>query len=142
MEDMAMALRTTDNDVRDLFPDRAEDVTGELTAFITPASLIVDEIEATADTRLNDDLLKEIERWLAAHFLSILQQPKSQEKIGDAQAVYQGTTGMGLEFTFYGQQARMLDPTGHLAARDKKKTPLVFMAMGTSWDGDDDEDED
>lgn len=85
--------------------------------FIEAATLLV--TKRLSGAGLGADLLKEIERWLAAHFVSMRDQRVSSRKLGDASDTYQGQTGMGLDYTSFGQQAKMLDPTGNLAKLGK-----------------------
>jgi hypothetical protein len=65
---------------------------------------------------LSADTLTEIEKWLSAHFLAIRDQRVESEAVGgEWQVRYQGTTGMGLQATTYGQMALTLDTSGSLA---------------------------
>lgn len=85
--------------------------------FIMAASLVIDTNLASAG--LTAGLLKEIERWLSAHFLAIRDPRFTQVKTDSDTMVFEhGKTGMGLKATMYGQQALSLDPTGILAALD------------------------
>jgi len=101
----------------------------ELTPFITAASQLVDGI-----TGLGSATLKEIERWLAAHFVAIRDQRTVKDSIGDSSHTYGGKTGMGLDFTSYGQMAKALDTTGHLASLSLKKAGFTYLG-GTVEDG-------
>lgn len=74
-----------------------------------------------ADKGLDDDLLKEITRWLAAHMLATVDRREKSESFGDASRSYDGQTGMGLDATMYGQQVKVMDYTGTLAAIGKRK---------------------
>jgi hypothetical protein len=93
---------------------------GHIAAFINTAHHLVDEY--LLNKGLSSDILAEIEKWLAAHFLSMKDQRKSQERMGaDWNVVYQGKTDMGLNATLYGQQALVLDTTGSLASTGLKR---------------------
>ncbi len=84
----------------------------DISAFMQSAAAITSEV--LSSTTLSSDLKKEIERWLAAHFISMRDQRVKSEKTGDASFTYEGNTGMGLKFTRYGQQAMALDISGSL----------------------------
>lgn len=87
----------------------------DVSTFIATADLIVSE--DLADKGLSADRLKQIELYLAAHFLAITQEKgglKSQ-KIGEAAESYQIRTDMkGFGLTRFGQQAMDLDTSGTL----------------------------
>jgi hypothetical protein len=104
-----MAARVTQQDVEAILDTDISD----LSPFITAANLTVTKMLSGED--LSDDQLKEIERWLAAHFASIRDPRISAEKTGDAQVTYHGRSDLGLNFTPYGQQVKLLDTTGNLA---------------------------
>lgn len=87
-------------------------------AFIDTANLLV--TQKLGARGLDDMLLAEIEKYLAAH-LVCLRDPRMQTKsvssqMGTANTSYQGRTAMRLEATQYGQTVQMLDPTGTFAA--------------------------
>lgn len=69
--------------------------------------------------------LKEIERWLAAHFAAQMDPVAKSEKIGDAQTTYMlGKEGDKLQNTPYGKQVCILDYQGILV--DLGKTAAVL----------------
>ena len=110
--------RVTDGEVREiLFADFDSSVS--LGAFITAASLTIDQ--HLSGQGLSNELLKEIERWLAAHLAAVYQPAAASEREGDKSATYEGQTGLGLDFTRYGQQVKLLDPTGTLANLGRRK---------------------
>ena len=85
----------------------------EINAFITAANAFVDG--NLLGKGLSVLQLKEIERWMAAHFIASTREQQAQsEGAGGANIKYQGVTGMGLNSTFYGQQAIILDSSGTL----------------------------
>ena len=111
----------------------ATDLT-DLSAYITAANILVTS-ELTA-SGLSNAHLKEIERWLAAHFVSIKDPIVSKEKIGDAEVTYASggmtyTNAMkdaaGLNSSPYGQQALILDTTGILRGLGTKKATFSVM---------------
>lgn len=74
-------------------------------------------IDTYIGTLLPDPLLKEIEKWLAAHFLAVSRERQpEQASAGSTSIKYQGATGLGLDATMYGQQVKLLDTTGKLSA--------------------------
>ena len=125
-----MAIRIEEAEVWQILPADA-DTTVNLSPFIKAASQLVDRVSARAsatgsNVSVSDDELKEIERWLTAHLFCIRDRLPSERKIGDATDKYQGKTDMGLDATTYGQQAKMLDPTGELARLASNKKPFVM----------------
>lgn len=103
--------------------------------FILAAHLMVDElIVAPEDCNLSDCVLREIERWLAAHLLTTVDPKTVSEKYGDAEDKFQGKWTEGLASTSYGQQAMILDACGKLGTQNAKvKKPtrkLIFQARG------------
>lgn len=90
-----------------------------LTPFIETATSLTDEVATKAAAKgvsLGSARLELIERWLAAHFYAVSDQPFASNVTKGAEAVYQGKTGMGLESRFYGQHAMLLDTSGVLRA--------------------------
>jgi len=70
---------------------------------------------------IGDDLLASIEKWIAAHMVSVgLDRQLQRGKGGPAETTYTGNYGMNLQMTSYGQMAVSLDPTGILAAAGGK----------------------
>lgn len=63
------------------------------------------------DRDIRDELLK----WLAAHFCAIQDPRMVEDMAGGMRSVFEGKSGMGLDFTRYGQQAKLIDPTGELS---------------------------
>ena len=100
-----------------------------ITPFISAANIIVTDRLGSAG--IGSELLKEIERWLAAHFLAVREPNVKSETVGGASATYETSVlGKRLEGTSYGQQVLILDPTGSLAQLGKKKAS--FSAV--DWD--------
>ena len=116
-----MANRVTGAEVKEIFLYTVLS-DAEMEAFITPANLIVTEHLGESD--LSDAYLKEIERWLSAHFAAVYDKRRSAEKLGDASDTFDGKTGLGLDYTSYGQQVKILDPTGTLAGIGKQVVKL------------------
>ena len=122
--------RTTSQSVLAVLPLEVPAGT-DMTAFITPASLLVDYV-ATKDTAgiLTAAMLTQIETYVAAH-LYARRDPQYQSKTtGKASAVFQGQTGLRLDGTHWGQDAMVLDVTGCLAALNKGKTVVQGLWLG------------
>lgn len=103
-----MAL-VTEQEVQAIMPDYPDD----LSPFIAAAHLLVDE--ELDDTVLSAARLKEIERWLSAHFAGTYTPLATQESATVvAQTLQRGLNGRRLETTQYGQNAVALDTTGKL----------------------------
>ena len=98
----------------------------QILAMITVANLIVTNGPATStNPSLGADELKEIERWLAGHFVCIRDPVALRNKIGDADVWHYAmvTTAWGKQFnlTPYGQMAIAADRSGILASAGLKK---------------------
>lgn len=91
------------------------------TPFILAASILVDVNLATPAILTDTEQLKEIARWLAAHLFAIMERQARKEETGETLAEYYGKADMGLDFTPYGQQVKVLDTSGTLANLGKKK---------------------
>ena len=98
----------------------------DLTAFITVADQLVDRV-AAADSSLTAATLKEIARWLSAHFVAIRDPREAKSTVGPTSFTYEGKTGMGFNFTRYGQMAVELDPTGTLVSAKLKKASVSYL---------------
>lgn len=121
-----MAWRVTEEDVRDIVET---DEALSIAPFLNAATALTDYVSAQDSlSLLNSALLVEIEKYLAAHFYALRDPQYSEKKTGDASAVFQGKTAMGLDSTHWGQAAKNLDVTGTLATLGKKK-------IGVSWLG-------
>ena len=104
-------MRATEAEVKEIIDtDRS---TEQVTPFLKVANLLITDV--LSDQEYSADLLKEIERWLAAHFVAIRDPRTTKEKIGEAENTYQGKFGEGLSGTSYGQQVMLLDYKGVLA---------------------------
>ncbi len=96
--------------------------------FITAANLVV--TDALGGQSLDAALLKEVERWLSAHFLACTRAQQAQaEGAEGANITYQGQTGKGLDATLYGQQVKVLDPTGLVEAAASSRREASIRAV-------------
>lgn len=105
-----MAVRVTQAEVEAIIEIESSI---DLTPFIAAANIIVTNV--VTDSAIDADHLKEIERWLSAHCVSMGRDMRvAKEKADDASVEYQGKTKMHLEATLYGQMAMDLDTSGAL----------------------------
>jgi len=100
----------------------------EVTPFVRAANLYVTNVLSGAG--YDADTLKEIECWLAAHFVAIRDPRISQEAIGDVSASYDGKTGMGLNSTRYGQGAMTLDHLNILKSKENATRSAELKVLG------------
>lgn len=119
-----MANRVNSAEVKELV---ATDET--IDAQITAANVLVTE-KLGAQTSMTTAHLKEIERWVAAHFVACsIERQTTKEEIGQTKAEFVGSQfgagGLGWNLTTYGQQAVLLDTTGTLAGMGKRKARLT-----------------
>lgn len=91
------------------------------TPFIEAANVVVND--RLASESLSVSTLKEIERWLSAHFLAIRSPQKKSQSIDGASETYvlPPVSAEGLKSTPYGQQVLLLDSSGVLTSLGKKK---------------------
>jgi len=114
-----MANRVTTEEVKQII----ETVEAEIEPFIKAANIVVSE--HLVGSGMGAATLKEIERWLTAHFISVKDKRPRSENIGAAQMVYETPLlGKGLDGTMYGQQVKILDSSGRLSALGRKR--VVF----------------
>lgn len=107
--------RVTANEVKEIFDTDLEDAS--LSAFINSANLLV---TALLTGKYSTAILKDIEKWLAAHFAAHMDPVAENEEMGDGKNKYMlGKRGMGLEGTPYGAQVKLLDYLGILAEAGK-----------------------
>ena len=87
----------------------------QIDPFIQTANIMVTEYLAGSDCGLSDDLLKEIETYLAAHFVTLRDRIVQREAADGVSFDYQGSTDAGLDSSQYGQTAQILDSCGKLS---------------------------
>ncbi len=93
----------------------------EINAYINSAEVLVNSL--LTDTA--DALKQEIILWLTAHMIaSTREQQISEAGAGPARVKYQGQTGLGLDSTQYGQQAKILDTSGALSSLGRPRAEL------------------
>lgn len=115
-------MRTTIAAVKEIISTDLADA--QITAFITAANLTVTNV--LGDSGLSSETLTEIERWLAAHLLSARDQRVARRSIEFTSWTFQGTFGLGLDGTLYGQNVKLLDTTGKLAALGRSRASITI----------------
>jgi len=125
-----MANRVTDAEVKEIIS-----VTWDTTPQIGIANVLVTKYLQGEDC-MTTELLKEIERFLAAHFVELKQRVLRSRKAGEATDTYATHVGMGFEATVFGQQALVMDCTSKLATLSEKKRKVIFAAMTPTLDSD------
>jgi hypothetical protein len=112
--------RVSEGEVKELIA-----TTETITAQISAANVVVTEKLGSNGT-ITAEHLKEIERWLAAHLVACsIERQTLKEKIGDTAVEFvgnqQGSGGLGLALTSYGQTVMIIDTTGILANLGKRR---------------------
>jgi len=125
-----MAFRVTVDDIKLIFETDLN--ADNIEAFIRSANVVVND--NLVGEGVAAATLKEIERWLAAHLAAQMDPVAGAEKIGDAEikyllAISMSKDGLGLNNTPYGQQVRLLDPTGILAGLGRAPA-IIETALG------------
>lgn len=115
-----MAARVTATEVKQIIETSFEDTM--VNAFIAGATAVIDTALGTSG--LSDALMKEIERWMAAHLVAQRERQLLKAGASGAFVEYVGVFEMGLNGTQYGQTAMALDTTGTLASLSLKKAYL------------------
>jgi len=110
------------------------DVSISLTPFIEVANSLVTNV-CSSDTDYDDTLLELIERWLSAHFYAVRESRFKSQRAGSVSEEIQTKVDLGLDVTHYGQQAKLIDYKGHLAALDKKAKEGLSGTVGVSYMG-------
>ena len=103
--------------------------------FIDAANYLVTAV--CAPHYVDNTVLERIERWLAAHFYSI-RIPLAGQSTVDVLTEQFGTyqkLDLGLDLTPYGQQAKLLDVGGYLAALDNNQQTVKKTKRSVLWLG-------
>lgn len=99
-----------------------------LTPFIDTATAIVNRVAACAILKgktLTSEELELIERWLSAHFYTMMDPTFKSRSTASASGSWRGSDGMKLDASLYGQQAKMLDYSGCLESFEKRQVIRV-----------------
>lgn len=120
-----MTIRVTDSEVFEIIDTSLTNID----PFINSASLIVDGYLLSKG--LSDEILKQIELYIAAHLLSLKDPRTKSVGVDVLSESYQGQWGLGLNGTSYGQTAILLDSSGTLGALTKNgKSTTTFGIIG------------
>lgn len=120
-----MTIRVTDSEVFEIIDTSLTNID----PFINSASLIVDGYLLSKG--LSDEILKQIELYIAAHLLSLKDPRTKSVRVDVLSESYQGQWGLGLNGTSYGQTAILLDSSGTLGALTKNgKITTSFGVIG------------
>jgi hypothetical protein len=128
-----MANRVTAAEVVEILEEASSSVTDKpLTPFIDLAHLVVEENLAAEG--LTEARLKEIERWLSAHFYCILSPRANSESAGVSTSYEANSKAEGFQSTRYGLQACALDTTGTLMSfgTGKMKSTVKMYRLDTA----------
>ena len=122
-----MAARATDAEVRAIRPSTVIPGPNGYDPYIAAASAMVDEIAAGCGSTYSDDLLKQIEIFLAGHLAGATDPQLTQEKFENASKTYErgSSGGAGILSTQYGQTANMLS-RGCLLQLDMQSASVSF----------------
>jgi len=126
-----MAHRVLPDEIKDVLVTALSNT--EITIFIDAAHITVDALLDSAV--LSAKQLKEIERYLTAHFIASTKERQiKSETVDGAKTDYGQMLGKGLDSTTYGQMAKQLDTSGALSA-DLGQKSVQFFAI-TSFEND------
>lgn len=119
-------MRATEQEVLDIMDTTL--TTEQLTPYLISANAFV--TNTFSGKGLSDDILKEVERWVAAHMVATTKDRQIKETGADnAYIKYTGYWSEGLNATSYGQMAIALDSTGTLAILAKGKRGIYIYAV-------------
>lgn len=121
-----MAARVTPEEVIEIMDTALDETTVE--PYCNSANVFVNAVLSTAG--LDETVLKEIEKWTAAHMIAMTKERQSKEEgAGTAFIKYAGEWGKGMLQTSYGQMAIALDPSGTLENLSKGKGKAYTYAI-------------
>ena len=131
MTDLISGTLVTATEVKELIANETEMTDSMVNNFINAAHPIVSPISG-----LSADHKKQVELWLSAHFLTLVDMRAKQEAFsGDYSVTYlTGVLGESLNSTFYGQTALALDTTGTLQRSTLKRADLSVLSLLTNPD--------
>jgi hypothetical protein len=122
-----MAVRVTATEVLEVL-DGSTLTDAQVNPYITSANVMVNAALGTGTT----DILKEIERWLAAHMITVTRERQAKsEGAGGANITYSEIFGEGLKSTNYGQMVLNLDTTGAMASLGGKAATIYAIPSFT-----------
>jgi hypothetical protein len=101
------------------------DTDADVDAAIETANLVV--TEELGDAGLSDDRLTAIEKYLAAHLITVTDPREAQVGLGASSFRFDGQTGMNLDGSRFGQTVKFLDSSGILAGLGKQRATLELL---------------
>ena len=105
--------------------------TAQINAFINTAYVTTLALVGELDACGGSTMLCEIQKLLAAHFITLRQRQTKSESIGGEWSVsFTTPEGLGLDASLYGQQAKALDCSGTLAKMGLKKATFQVVNYG------------
>ena len=132
MADLIAGARVDAAQVKEIFETDLTDQ--EINACINLANTLISSLGLAA-AGVTAATLTQIELLLSAHYCCLKDPRAQKEKVGqDFDVTYQGKTDMGLNSTFYGQQAIALDPSGILASHAKGLKRAMFKTVFSAYD--------
>lgn len=133
-----MSVRVTATEVKEILDTTLTDAIVDV--FIVVGSQLTDRVTLNdTGSLMNAAELKELERWLSAHFAAIKDVRSASEKAGSVSQKFQYKVDLNLNQTQYGTTALILDVTGYLAklnadAKSGDKVSASMFVGGTSED--------
>lgn len=106
--------RVTVAEVKQIIPIDATIPDADLDIYIISANFITDRVQNEGG-QTDAVKLKEIERWLSAHYIAVRDMRSDTEKADVVSQKFQFKLGLNFNVTMFGQQALLLDETGTLA---------------------------
>jgi hypothetical protein len=127
-----MAVRVTAAEVRLILETELSNA--EIEAFIADASLWVDQNLVGACTAVTDDILKAVEKYLAAHMITARDALLRASKLQDVSETYQRDEAV----SEYLRIAISLDPCGVVSEKflDQENKRSVRFRVGEGFDDD------
>lgn len=122
--------RTDETKVRAILPTGTTLTSGQITAAIGAATVVVDRLYAGCGYDLSADELLQVETYLAAHFAAVTESTltiSSESGSCGGDVVYGFKFGQGIMGTPFGQMANTLSD-GCLAEQDK--APVGLFSIG------------
>jgi hypothetical protein len=122
-----------DTDAVQAILGRQYDPTIDLTPHVEAAGIVLDRVVACASRKgitLTTEEQAAIKKYLAAHFYGSSDQFYVSRSTGRASGSFMGRSGLGLDGTLFGQNAKLLDPSGCLTTIDEGGGKVGFVWLG------------
>lgn len=123
-------VRVTDEEVQKII---SLNVLTTTDPFIITANVFVNEY--LLGTGQSEEVLKEIEKYIAAHLVALHPDERQLQSqvIGDSTDTYSGDFGKLLNFTQFGQFAKSLDSSGTLVNIGKTKAIIEVINIDNGY---------